>query len=100
MNRIVIPGTIIIIVIMIGIPTFINVKKDHENKLIRVTQGRIKEAAKKCFLDDKCKGNEITLQSLYDMGYLKTQVNPITKKYYDSSSLIKYENKKIILELN
>ena len=100
MNRIVIPGTIIIIVIMIGISTFINIRKDHENKLIRVSQGRIKQAAKKCFLDAKCTGNETTLQSLYDFGYLDVQVNPISKKYYNSSSKIRYEDKKIILELN
>ena len=100
MNRILIPGTIIIIIIMIGIPTFINVKKDHENKLIRVTQGKIKEAAKKCFLDNKCKGNETTLQTLYELKYLDKQVNPTTKKYYNESSVIRYEDKKIILELN
>lgn len=100
MNRIVIPGTIVIIILMIGIPTFINIKKDHENKLISVTQSKIKEQAKKCFLDEKCTGEQTTLQNLYDLGYLDIQVNPITKKYYDESSIIKYENKKIILDLN
>lgn len=100
MNRIVIPGTIIIIILMIGIPTFINVKKDHENKLIKVSESKIEEAAKKCFLDNKCEGSETTLQVLYDYNYLEVQVNPITKKYYDSSSKIKYEDKKIILDLN
>ena len=100
MNRVVISGTIIIIVLMIGIPTYINVKKDHEHKLIEVTENNIKEAAKKCFLEKKCEGNNTTLLSLYNMGYLKEQVNPITKKYYDSSSIIRYEDKKIILELN
>ena len=100
MNRIVIPGTIIIIVLMIGIPTFINIKKDHEDKLIKVSENRIKEAAKKCFLENKCTGDNTTLQNLYDLGYLETQVNPISKKYYDSSSVIKYENRKIILDLN
>lgn len=100
MNRIVIPGTIIIIILMIGIPTFINIKKDHENKLIKVSEKRIEEAAKKCFLDNKCEGSKTTLQTLYDFGYLETQVNPISKKYYDSSSIIKYEDKKIILELS
>ena len=99
-NRMMVSGTIIIIVLMIGIPTFINVKKDHEQKLIKVTENRIKEAAKKCFLDNKCEGSSTTLQSLYNVGYLEKQVNPITKKYYDSSSIIKYDNKKIILDLN
>ena len=100
MNRILIPGTIIIIIIMIGIPTYINIKKDHENKLIRVTQGRINEAAKKCFLDNKCEGTETTLQALYDLKYLDKQLNTITKKYYAESSFISYEDKKIILDLN
>ena len=98
-NRIIISGTIIIIALMIGIPTFINVKKDHEEKLIKVTENRIKEA-KKCFLENKCEGNSTTLQSLYNVGYLDEQVNPVTKKYYSSTSVIKYENKKIILELD
>ena len=83
-NKIVIPGTIIII----------------ERKLISVSENKIKEAAKKCFLDEKCEGEEITLQTLYDLNYLDTQVNPTTKKYYDSSSVIKFEDKKIILDLN
>lgn len=100
MNKIIIPGTIIIIVLMIGIPTFINVTKDHEKKLIKVSENKIKEAAKKCFLDGKCEGSEITLQTLYDLKYLENQVNPTTKKYYDSSSIIKYEDKKIILDLS
>ena len=69
MNKFVISGTIIIIVLMIGIPTVINVKKDHDNKLILVTEKRIKEAAKKCFLDNKCEGNSTTLKILYDLYY-------------------------------
>ena len=60
----------------------------------------ISTMAKKCFLDEKCEGNQTTLQQLYDLNYLNKQVNPISKKYYNSSSIIKYENKKIILELN
>ena len=100
MNRLVISGSIIIIVLMIGIPTFINIKKDHENKLIRATENRISEAAKKCFLEEKCVGDNTSLQSLYNMGYLEEQVNPITKKYYNNNSLIKYKDKKIVLDLN
>lgn len=100
MNRIIVFITIIIIVLVIGIPTVINVKKDHEDKLLKVTEYKISEMAKKCFLDEKCEGNQTTLQQLYDLNYLNKQVNPISKKYYNSSSIIKYENKKIILELN
>lgn len=100
MNRIVVSGTIIIIVLMIGIPTFINIKKDHEKKLMTVSKNRITDAAKNCFLDNKCTGDVITLQDLYNLGYIDEQVNPVTKKYYNSNSKIKYENKKIVLDLN
>lgn len=100
LNRIVVSGTIVIIVLMIGIPTFFNIKKDHEEKLIKASENKIADAAKQCFLDEKCKGESTNLQSLYNMGYLDVQVNPITKKYYNESSIIKYTNKKIDLDLN
>lgn len=100
MNRIIIPGTLIIIILMIGIPTYFNVRKDHEEKMLNVVNKRIIEATKKCYLDGKCNTNYITLQDLYDNGYLKKQVNPLTKKYYDSSSKIIKEDDKITLKLS
>ena len=66
MNKAVVIGTIIIIVLMIGIPTFLNVKNDHEEKLIKVTENRIFDAARKCYLEEKCITNYVTLQDLYD----------------------------------
>jgi len=100
MNKIVISGTLLIIIIMIGIPTFINVRNDHENKLIKASEQRILEAAYKCYLEKKCTTNYVTLQDLYDMKYLEVQTNPVTKKYYNSDSKIKKEDNKIILELS
>lgn len=100
MNKIIVPGTIIIIILMIGIPTYINVRKDHEQKMTSVVNKRIIEATKKCYLDGKCDTNYITLQDLYDKGYLKKQTDPLTKKYYDPESKIIKENEKITLTLS
>ena len=100
MNRIVISGTIVIIALMIGIPTFINVKKDHEEKLLKVTEMEIKNAAKRCYLEGVCKEEKITLAFLYEKKYLEAQINPVTKKYYNETSTITYLNKKIVLDLN
>lgn len=100
MNKAIISGTIIIIVLMIGIPTFINVKKDHEEKLLKVTELRIKNAAKKCYLEGVCKDEKVTLSYLYEKDYLEVQTNPVTKKYYAETSTITYKDKKIVLDLN
>lgn len=98
MNRICIIGTIIIIALMIFIPTYLNVKKDHEDKLIIATRMKITSASKKCFLEGVCSGNRTTLKYLYDHNYLQKQYNPVTKEYYDENQEIKYIDKKIILD--
>ena len=100
MNKAVVIGTIIIIVLMIGIPTFLNVKNDHEEKLIKVTENRIFDAARKCYLEEKCITNYVTLQDLYDNNYLDKQIDPITKKYYNPDSKIRFETNRIVLELS
>ncbi|MCR5788137.1 MAG: hypothetical protein K6G37_03530 [Bacilli bacterium] len=99
MNKIVVTGTIIIIILMIGIPTYFNVKKDHEDKLIKVTEQKISTSAKQCFIENVCTGTSTTLDFLYENHYLERQTDPITKKYYDGSSQITYEDKKITLYL-
>ncbi len=100
MNKAIVIGTIIIIILMIGIPTFVNVRNDHEEKLIKVTENRIFDAAKKCYLEGKCDTNYVTLQELYDNNYLEKQTDPITKKYYNPDSKIRFEGNKIVLELS
>lgn len=98
MNRICILGSIIIIILMIGIPTYFNVKKDHEKKLITAMKMEISDAAKKCFFDNVCKGNETTLGFLYTNNYLSKKADPVTKKYYDENSVITFKDKKIVLD--
>ena len=98
MNRICIVGSIIIIAIMIAIPTYFNVKKNHEDKLVLVTRMEITSAAKKCFLDSICTGNETTLKYLYEKNYLKKQVDPKTKEYIDENNKILFQNKKVVVD--
>lgn len=98
MNRICVIGSIIIIAVMIALPTYKNVKKDHEDKLLIATKMRITSASKKCFLDNVCTGQSTSLKFLYDHGYIEKQYNPVTKEYYDENYIIKYEDKKIVLD--
>lgn len=98
MNRICIIGSIIIIFLMIAIPTYFNIKKEHEDKLMIATKMEISTAAKNCFLDNVCSSNETTLKFLYEHNYLKKQYNPVTKEVYDENLKISYIDKKIILD--
>ena len=98
MNRITIIGTIIIIAIMIGIPTYNNVKKKHDEREIIVIKEKIISAATKCFIDEKCHNNQTTLKELYDHKYLDEKlVNPKNKEYYSEDIVIDYTDKKIVL---
>ena len=99
MNKIIVTGTLIIIILIIGIPTYINIRKDHEEKELNVVKKRISEAAKKCFLEEKCQGSSTTLEELYNNDYLEEQTNPTNKKLYEPSSKITYEKGKINLDL-
>ena len=81
--------TIGIIFIIIAVPTVYKIIKNYNNKSYLVVEKRIIEATQKCYNEKKCKGKEITLETLYKYKYLDTQVNPVTKKKYDSSLKIK-----------
>lgn len=95
-NKVIINITIIAIVLIILIPTTYNIIKKHNNRLITVTEKRITEAAKDCYLKDICKNEKITLKELYDNKYLDKESNPITKEYYNESSYVKINNKSYI----
>lgn len=93
-NKVIIYTTIIALIFIIGCPTIYKVVKNHHNKLTTISEKRIIEAAKKCWNEDKCTNDTITLKDLYNNKYLKKQSDPITKKYYsESSKIIKKEGK-------
>ena len=95
-NKVIVYLTIISILLIISIPTIYNIIKKHNDRLIMVTEKRIEEAAKDCYLKDICKDNKITLKALYDNNYLEKESNPITKEYYNENSYVKYSNNEYV----
>lgn len=75
---------------IIGLSSY-KVITDHNKKVLLVESKYIIETAKKCINEKKCSGNTITLQTLYDLGYLSYQVNEVTKEYYNSNSYVLIE---------
>lgn len=80
--------TIFIIVIPILGVTLHGVYKNHQEKLMLVSNKRIIEAAQKCYLEQKCLDEKITLEKLYEEKYLEEESNPITKEIYNYSSYV------------
>lgn len=97
-NKVIIYLTIISILLIISIPTVYNIIKKHNDRLIKVTEKRIEEAAKDCYLKDICKDNKITLKVLYDNKYLEKESNPITKEYYNEESYVLVKNNTYIFK--
>ena len=97
-NKVIINITIVAIILIILIPTVYNMIKTHNDRLIKVTEKRIEEAAKDCYLKDICKDNKITLKVLYDNKYLEKESNPITKEYYNEESYVLVKNNTYIFK--
>lgn len=93
-NKIIINATIIAIVLIILIPTIYTIVKKHNDRLISVTNKRIEEAAKECYLEGVCLEEKISLKKLYDNKYLEKESNPITKEYYNEDSYVERKDKK------
>ena len=87
-NKIFITLTLFIIVVVVLGLTIYKVVDDHNEKLLHVKS----EKAKNCLNEKKCTGTKVTLKTLYDLGYLETQVNPVTKEYYSESSYVLKED--------
>lgn len=88
MNKYFIGVTIAIVVgLIIGVSSY-KVITDHNEKVLLVEKKYIVETAQRCINEKKCSGNTITLQTLYDLNYLDTQVNGVTKEYYNPESYV------------
>ena len=92
-NKIIINITIIGIFFIVLIPTLYLITKEHNARLRDVSNKRITEAAKNCYLKEKCKNSQITLKELYEKGFLKKESNPITKEFYNELSYVTVQNK-------
>lgn len=93
-NKITVIGSIIIILVIISIPTVYKVVKTHQENLYQVVEEKIIEGAKKCFYEEKCSEEKITLKMLYDLNYLEKISDPITKEYYNEESYVERKNTK------
>lgn len=91
MNRKIILGTFLIIILLIGGFTTYKVIKGHNDRLLLVSEKYIIEKAKKCYDRKICVNDIVTLKELYDLEFLDIQVNPVTKEYYKDLSYIKKE---------
>jgi competence protein ComGC len=88
-SRSIISLTVIICTLIIAIPTFYKVITEHNRKLNIVTNKMIIEAAQDCYYDNKCQNTKITLEELYNQGYLSERViNPVTKEVYADNSYV------------
>jgi len=97
-NKKVITLTVFIILGMIIVPTIYKVYKTHENRLLLVVKKEFEYQATKCYREEKCPNNKVTLKELYDLGYLKERlVEPSTKKYYNEESYFDVNTKEINL---
>lgn len=91
-NKITIIGTIIIILLIISIPTIYKVIKNHNDNLYQVVEEEIIGAAKKCYYEEVCLNEKILLKELYDLEYLNSVSDPITKEHYNENSYILRNN--------
>lgn len=82
--------TIAIIFAIVFIPGIIQIQKEHNEKLVTVTERRIIEAAILCIKNQECTDDSITLNELYKLNYLEnSESNPLTKEVYSNLSTIK-----------
>ena len=91
-NKITIIGTILSILLILGIPTIYKVVKNHHHNLYLVVEEKIINSAKKCYFDEICNENKIFLKDLYELNYLEKVNNPVTKEYYNELSYVKIDN--------
>lgn len=81
-----------IIASVIVITSIIKVSISHKEKLYNSTVSKIIETAKRCYNEEKCSSNKITLKELYDLKYLDQMSNPKTKEIFNEKSYVVIEN--------
>ena len=92
-NRPIIYITLVALLFIIGIPTIINIKDNHNDKLYLTMKLKIIEAAKKCYLEDKCIDQNVKVSYLIDNSYLETVIDPISEEPINNDSyVIKKDN--------
>ena len=97
-NKIVIYVTIIAITLIISIPTFYKVININQQRLNEVNEKLVTESAFRCYYEGKCQNKIVTLNDLYNLGYITTDiVNPKTKEIYSKDSFVEISQNEIKL---
>ncbi len=100
LNKIIIIITAGIIILLIVIPTIININKIHNDRLLIVMEKRVVESAIKCIKEGNCTSDKILLEELYEKNYLDKETNPVTREYLNVASFIeKVDNEYIFNEI-
>lgn len=86
----------LIIILILLVITIVKIVKNREDKLYEVLYGEIKYQAKKCYLNKECESTT-TLEELYNLNYLETLYDPVTKEILDSKISIEITDKEVII---
>ncbi len=99
-NKVNICLTLLGIFIIICIPAIIKVNNNYKKNLYNSVVDKIIINTKKCYNDEKCIEEKITLKELYELKYLSNLTNPVTKEYFNEKSyVIKKDNNYVFKEI-
>ncbi len=98
-NKLIIYVTLIALILIIGIPTYIKVNNNYETRVILTMKNKIKVKAIQCWNESKCLNDTIYLNELYENGYLEEVINPVTKKAVNDASYVKKSGEEITIKL-
>lgn len=90
-------STICILIVVVISVTTMRINDDHEKKLIYAMESKVEYYAKRCFLEEKCHG-EVTLEMLYENGYLTEVSHPVTKEIIDHNIKITFKDNKVTID--
>lgn len=99
-NKIIFWIALIGVILVIGLSTIILVISDHHEKLRNVFESKLIESTEKCYHEDVCKEDEVTLKYLIEKEYLEKEdtVDPITKEYLNEESIVIKKDGKFVIE--
>ncbi len=87
-NKIIIYVTLLLILLLISIPSVLKAINKHNDRLENVAIKKIIATAKKCYYNESCVDEKITLSELYEKMDLEEVINPITKSVYSPESYV------------
>lgn len=87
-NKIIVLSSVVIIILLIAVPTAYKVIKNHHHNLYKVVNDKIIDNAKRCYDDEICQDDRVTLEFLYKNDYLDEMADPVTKEVYSLNSYV------------